>query len=120
MRAGAFEHGPDPVKRIAEVPIGLPPDCRGAPGRPNQPEEHPESSRLARAVRSQESGDGAGLDLKAQPVDSEDTAEPLGELMSLDQCHERGSWRSRGGKPSCRSSGGLRPPEPPETNRQIA
>ncbi len=62
----------------------------------DQPEQHPQRRGLAGAVRAEEAGDPAGLDVEAQVVDRDEGAEALGEPSDLDLRPRRGGRASWG------------------------
>src|SRR5439155_14742330 len=63
--------------------VGPAADGRAARIRRDQAEQHAQRGGLARAVRTEEPGDGAGLDGETQLVDRPDVAERLDQLGNL-------------------------------------
>ena len=66
-----------------------------------RPEQHPERRRLAGAVRAEEAGDGAGVELERELVDGGELAEALRQRVGGDDGgHRRDSSRRRQNSPS--------------------
>ena len=84
VEAGRLQDRPDRAGRVGQVPVELPADG-GAPGiRGDQPEQHPQGGRLARAVGPEEAGDPSRLDHEVQMVDGQHRPEVLGQPRDLD------------------------------------
>ena len=79
-----LEGGPHGPERVGEVDVALPVDRRGAARRVDEPEQHPQGGRLARAVGPEEAGDPARLDVEAQVVDGDEGPELLAQPPDLD------------------------------------
>src|SRR5699024_8212848 len=73
----------DGLQRLGEVLVRPAVDRRRAGVLLDQSEQHPQTRRLAGAVRAEESGDPARLDGEAQIVDGREAAEPLGQVAHL-------------------------------------
>jgi hypothetical protein len=61
-------------------------------GRPDQPEQHAQRGRLARAVRPEVAVDVSGLDYEVDAVDGDDLAVALDQPAGLDR-QGPGHWR---------------------------
>ena len=84
VEVGGLQGRADRGLRAREVDVALAVDRRGAAGGVDQAEQHPQGGGLAGAVRPEEAGDPAGLDVEAQVVDGDEAAEALGEPSDLD------------------------------------
>ena len=69
MEVGRLEAPTRRRRGVGDVVVATPLDGCGALGRTDQPEEHPQGRRLARAVRAEEAGDPAGYDIEVEVVD---------------------------------------------------
>jgi hypothetical protein len=79
---------------VVEVLIAAAEDERLAPGRFGEPEQEPQRGRLARTVRAEEAGDGAGANPKRDVIDGRDFPVALGQGNSRDDRLTRagGGW----------------------------
>ena len=90
VEVGGLEGRADGRLRGREVDVALAVDGRGAAGRVDETEQHPQRGGLAGAVGAEEAGDPAGLDVEAQVVDRDEGAEALGQPPDLDLRPRRG------------------------------
>ena len=65
----AVEQRADRARRVVELPVGAAVDRRGAAGRVDEPEQHPQRRRLAGAVGPEEADDVPALDAERQVLD---------------------------------------------------
>src|SRR5213075_2140225 len=72
VKRARLEHGPYLAGRVGEVGKAPPADPRLAARWRDEPEQHPQGRRLARAIRTDEARDAAGPDLKADVVHGTD------------------------------------------------
>ena len=84
MHRTGVEQGPDLAQRRSEVDVPLPVDGGDPGGGPVEADHHPHGGRLAGAVRAEEAGDLAGLDVEGQVVDGAHVAVLLGESSNAD------------------------------------
>ncbi len=87
MEPGCLERGADGAEGIDERRIRLALDPRHALRRPSKSQHDPHRRRLARAVRTEESGDAATRDREREIVHRRDGAESLGDADDLDRGH---------------------------------
>ena len=90
VEARVLEHRADVGARVRRGRRRRSPSKRrGAGVEADQPEQHPDRRALAGAVRAEEAGDPARLDLEAEVRDGPDRAEALAESLDLDRGHRR-------------------------------
>ena len=70
-KLAVLEHGADLRARVRELLVGDAAEGRGAGVRADQAEQHAQRGRLAGAVRAEEAGHAAGLDLEGEVVDGD-------------------------------------------------
>ena len=81
---GLLEHGSDGAQRVAQLGVRDAADGRGARGRADLAEHHPQRRRLAGAVRPEERGHRPRLDTGGEVVDSGENAEALRRMRELE------------------------------------
>ena len=73
---------------IDKVPVPLASDRRTTCRWLDEAEKHPQGGGLARAVRTEESGDAALGNLEAEVVDGDDISETFGQAVYLNGSHD--------------------------------
>jgi hypothetical protein len=73
---------------IDKVPVPLASDRRTTCRWLDEAEQHPQGGGLARAVRTEESGDAALGNLEAEVVDGDDISETFGQAVYLNGSHD--------------------------------
>ena len=109
VKARRLQHGAHLAGGFVEVDVAAAVERGAAGGRGDEAEQHPQRGGLAGAVRAEEPGDGAGLQLEGQVVDGGDGAEAFGETVEFDGGHDVsfriGRRRSPGLKETMTESG---------------
>jgi hypothetical protein len=102
VAARGLEHRSDVADRVEQFVVAPAGEGGGASSRRDEPEQHPQSRRLAGAVRSEERRDLPSLDQRVDVVDRSNLAEGLGESGELDGTHgaRRGTRPRRGERSS--------------------
>lgn len=84
MEAGRLERGSDDRGRARDLHIAAASDGGRAAGWCDEPEQHPKGRGLARAVRTEESGDTSGVDVEGEVVHGGYRPEPLAQMGHRD------------------------------------
>jgi hypothetical protein len=82
VKRARLEHGPYLAGRVFQVDKAPPADPRLTARWRDEPEQHPQRRRLARAIRTDEARDAAGPDLKADVVHGTDRTEVLSQRVN--------------------------------------
>jgi hypothetical protein len=93
VKRARLEHGPYLAARVGDVTVYPAADQRLAARRRDEPEQHPQRRRLARAIWAQQADHTPRVDLKAEIIDSTGRPEILSQPVNRNLKHRRNpSW----------------------------
>ena len=96
VEVGRLEHRADAQRRPLQPRVRLAEHERAPARRLREAEQHPQRRRLASAVRAEEAGHGAGVELEREPVNGGELAVALRQRVGGDDGgHRRDSSRRR-------------------------
>src|SRR5207253_9086869 len=83
-KVARFQDGADPTHRVVKLVVAVTKHARPPGCRLSQPEQESQGRRLASAVRTEEAGDGAGLEREREVLDGDELAVALGQQGDRD------------------------------------